>query len=544
MPRKLWIIEAPGKAKILNGILLNLGMTDFHVQATIGHIMGMPEKLTPVGIDRDLKEFMRRPLRDGVAMQIVAAAENSDEIIIATDADTEGDVIATDVADLVRHLNKKISRVRLKGMDDESVREAIVEAVDFRREDATPGRTRAILDRIIGATFSSNGIAVGRVGTALLGLVASGAVTTNRLLLVAPAKDGGRPWRAECDVLPPLTTEMAEKLSRTSLPMLSMKSTATETTAPRHTGDILVRASEMFDVEPAEVAKAMQASYESSRMSYPRSKSRGMSRSATRKMKRILEQAGARFNEDAVADKPDSSPHDAPHPLGPVTLAMDPLKLGLNEGVRQMVARDLVTSGRVATVHHAATSELQAFLLRTGFSEEVATYITGLDWRRDHGPTVSREAWGKSAIIRRRPDAAVLEAAIRHGLGTPSTWGDHIKRFINRGLVDDDLRLTQKGRDWLKASPPALLDVRIAAAIEKAIESPLPASVATQSGLEPWQTQARRILMALPEAIRLPILATVDVDAPAPGIDPDIAPVPDRSPVARDGVKGYGVATD
>src|SRR3546814_13584359 len=87
-------------------------------------------------------------------------------------SDLEGDVIAWDVAELIRDIHPDPVRVRLRGMDAESIREAIVNPSPVRREDAIPGRTRAIIDRLVGATFSANGVAVGRVGTALLGRVA------------------------------------------------------------------------------------------------------------------------------------------------------------------------------------------------------------------------------------------------------------------------------------------------------------------------------------------------------------------------------------
>ena len=63
-----------------------------------------------------------------------------------------------------------------------------------------------------------------------------------------------------------------------------------------------------------------------------------------------------------------------------------------------------------------------------------------------------------------------LESAVEMGLGKPSTWAKHIDGLFERGLVDDNLNLTQKGREWADHAPEELLDPRISAAIEKACD--------------------------------------------------------------------------
>src|SRR5690606_11330657 len=133
-------------------------------------------------------------------------------VYIATDADQEGDVIAWDVAELISDIHNEPLRVRLKGMDEDSVRDAIEMALPVSKRDAVAGRTRAIVDRMIGAVFSKDGIAVGRVGTALLGVVDKTQPVVGRLRLVAPSKQGGRPWIADCEIRAPICHAVANKL--------------------------------------------------------------------------------------------------------------------------------------------------------------------------------------------------------------------------------------------------------------------------------------------------------------------------------------------
>lgn len=516
---ELWVIEAPGKARTLEGILSRIGV-EARVQATKGHLLSMPDRLTPVGIDARMHEYLREPRDAELYARIRDMAKEATRIVVATDADAEGDVIGWDVAEAVADIHPSPVRVRLRGMDDESVREAIAEAGPMRKEDAVPGRTRAIVDRLIGAVFSRDGVAVGRVGTAVLGLVARDRPSVWRLRLSAPAKDGGRPWLAECDAeRAPMSRQVAEQLSRLTLPMLDMSGSRPFTASPAHTGDIMVRASERLEISPVETSKAMQRVYESGRMSYPRAASRGLSRLAALRMKRVLEKSGHRFDDQAVAGKSEGEVHDAPHPIGPVDVSLDPRRLGHDDGVRVMVARDLVRSGQKHTIENPATDRIERFLIGEGYSPEVARHIAGLPWRREQGPRYpGQESWGQSGLERRRADAVLLESILNAGLGRPSTWANHVEGFLKRGLVDDELHLTQKGRAWLAASPAELLDPRLSVAIEKACEK-AGAALSADPSREPWEVLSERIVRALPPGIGGPVSQAAMATPPKPRRD-------------------------
>lgn len=507
---ELWVIEAPGKARTLAAILARLGL-DAKVQATKGHLLSMPDRLAPLGIDARLHEFMRAPRDIETVRRLRDMAREAARVVIATDADQEGDVIAWDVADMVSDIQPHPVRVRLRGMDDDSIREAIAAATPMRKEDAIPGRTRAIVDRLIGAVFSRNGVAVGRVGTALLGLVQRDCPAVSRLRLSAPAKDGGRPWLAECDVKAPLGAADAARLASLALPVLDTGESAPFTAPPGHMGDIMVRAADRLDLSPAETAKSLQRNYEAGRMSYPRAGSRGMSRAAALKMKRIMEKAGCRFDDTAVAPKGLDGAHDAPHPIGPVDLSLSPDRMGADDAVRALVARDLVRTGQRHVRQRAHGERIGKFLLGEGFPPDVARFVAGLDWRRDQGPRFpGQESWVASEVVRRRPDAVLLEAAVKAGLGRPSTWANHIEGFLSRGLVDQDLRLTDKGLAWIGASPQCLLDPRLSAAIERACEQT--GAVHPDGSSEPWEALAGRIIQALPPEIQGRVRAAADAE--------------------------------
>lgn len=519
---RLFVIEAPGKVRELEAILERLGLPS-RVQATRGHIYQLPESLDTIGIDRTFRDFERKPRDLTVIDWLRKEAAVADEVYVATDADAEGDVIAWDVAETIRDLHPNLMRIRLKGMDDESVREAIAIAAPLRKEDAVPGRTRAIVDRLIGAGFSRNGVAVGRVGTALLGLVQDKHPSVRKIRLCAPARDGGRPFTAEADIGTPIDLDLAKRLVKLDLPALDIKGSRELKTLPAHTGDIMVRAGDQLDMSPKEVSASMQGLYEAGRMSYPRSGSRGISPATAAKMAAVLRKAGYDVDGTKIAPKSDTGVHDAPYPIGPVDLAKSPERLGHVEGVRTLVARDMVKAGQRHTEEVPVVEGLLPFLAKQGFSKDVAVAVARLPWRREVGPAYpGRVSWPESEIIVRRADVVLLEHAVRANLGRPSTWGRHIDQFMNRGLADEDLRLTAKGREWIAASPKELLDARVSAAIEAACERP-PESSFSDPDREPWEMNAERIITALPPQIRDVVARLVINEPPHQRIDPVVA---------------------
>lgn len=516
----LFVIEAPGKARTLEQLLKSLGI-DAKVQATKGHLYEMPERLSDLGIDSRFRPFGRKLRDPALGQRIRDEVSQASQVFIATDADAEGHVIAWDVAELISDICPDPLRVGLRGMDEDSIRDAIASAVPVSKSEAVPGRTRAIVDRMIGAVFSHDGIGVGRVRTALLGLVDSTKPTVLRLRLVAPSKDGGRPWVAECDVKHPLDERTAHDLAKLDFPALDFRATTKPVSSPpAHMGDIMVRAGDRLDMSPKEADKSLQRLYEAGRMSYPRAGSRGISKSVLNKVAKVLKQAGYKFDDAKVQEKAPGEVHDAPYPIGKVEVQRDPVKQGHEEGLRTMVGRDLVKSGQEHVIQIAASAAIQAHLVRNGFSKEVADHVAGLHWRREEGPRYpGQETWPESGVVVRRPDTVMLEAAIKAGLGRPSTWARHVTDFMEKGLVDDELSLTAKGRAWIAGSPKELLDPRLSKAIENACEKVLPGMM-DHPDREPWEILAERIVQSLPEQVRLPLVSAIENEVPRPKDNP------------------------
>jgi DNA topoisomerase-1 len=532
----LFIIEAPKKCKTLQELLEKIGVTA-KVAATKGHLYDMPGSLQELGIDKGFRDFERKLIIPDIARYIRELAAEAKHVYVATDADQEGDVIAWDVAELLADIHPDPYRVRLKGMDEESIRAALDETTLVNKRDAVPGRTRAIVDRMIGSVFSQNGIAVGRVSTGLLGLVKDNPPCSLRVRLVAPAQDGGRPWVAETDVIKPLDASIAARLAKVRFPALAVGATASKpyTRPPGNMGDIMVRAGDELGMSPAEASGSLQRLYEAGRMTYPRAGSRGISKSALRKVHEVLKKSGYEFSADKVVEKKETDVHDAPHPIGKLDVQLDPTKQGFDEGLRTLVARDLVRSGQSHAVQLGVGELAGRHLATLGFSNAVCDFVAKLHWRREVGQRYpGQEAWPKSTVIERRHDTVLLELAKDHGLGRPSTWAGEvvidgvrkptgiIDKFISRNLVDKNFQLTEKGKKWVAASPPLLLDPRISAYIEDACEKTL-SGMMDHPEREPWEILAERIVSVLPADIQQPLYDAIDAVPRHPKDDPTAA---------------------
>jgi DNA topoisomerase-1 len=525
----LFVIEAPGKIKSLEKILKSIDI-DAIVVATKGHIFSFPEQLDNLGINSKLEEVDRYCTNESGVKFMRDRAKNCENIYIATDADSEGEVIAWDIYNVLIDLKKDIFRLKLKGMDKESIQEALNDITPIRKEDAIPGRTRAIVDRTIGHTFSKKGIGVGRVLTGLLGIVNSGDLSTKRVRLVAPAKDGNRPWVAYFDVNKIVNETTAEQLSVLAFPAISMKSSQDITPDVKHMGEIMIQAGDELYMTPKESAKSLQNNYETGQMSYPRSGSKGVSRAAKRRLERMLKKSGYKTKAESISEKEENEVHDAPYPFYDVDVSKDPKKLGDDEGIKNLVARNFVKSGQKHKKEFAHTKTIYDFLRKEGFSESISKFISELIWTREIGPShPGQTSWPKSEIQERLPETVILEKAVELNLGRPSTWANHIESFLDKGLVDDNLHLTSKGQEWVNASPKELLDPRLSAAIEGACEK-ITNNILNDDTKEPWEKLSEKIVNALPSSIRSEITKTLN-DTPKPDQSPYVKAIETIDPL-------------
>src|SRR3989338_2249716 len=179
---KLLIVESPSKAKTIEKYLGK----DFRVVASVGHIRDLPKSNKsaidiPAGF---VPHYEVVKGKEKIISEIKSLAKRSNEILLATDPDREGEAIAWHVAEACgfsdgeRKSNHNPKRVVFY----EITKEAVEEALEHPREIDTNLReaqeARRVLDRLVGYDLSGliwkkvrYGLSAGRVQSPALRII-------------------------------------------------------------------------------------------------------------------------------------------------------------------------------------------------------------------------------------------------------------------------------------------------------------------------------------------------------------------------------------
>ena len=211
----LIVIEAPGKVAQLVRMIRAIGL-DAQLWASGGHFRQHAETLWPLGVIADGSEPGR--VFDESRFASLRRAAVGRRVLVATDADQEGDVIARDVRDAIQDIAHGVERVRLHTLDLEGVRAAFARSTPIAPLASRAGDARRIVDRLIGHCFSRPGLPVGRVFTALLQSLQDNEPVIGHVTLTRAAGDGGSPFIARVPVTPS-TRALWEERAHEALPV-------------------------------------------------------------------------------------------------------------------------------------------------------------------------------------------------------------------------------------------------------------------------------------------------------------------------------------
>ncbi|MCM3609137.1 toprim domain-containing protein [Cupriavidus pauculus] len=471
MSRDLVIIEAPGKLRTLYGVFSKIGL-HADICATIGHFLENPRDLTDLGIayhDGEFIETKRQPHRpDSFSCLRDHLRRCGGRILIATDDDQEGHVIAQDVATLIREMGirQPVYRMTFAGLDCDSVREALNRLTPIDPKKAVPGTARRIADRLISGWFSdfASNKPVGRVQSALLSLSNQG-IPHSHINVKMPASDGGKPFVGQLPVYGTGTpAQLIADLGVFELPPASVQeSVAASMALPFNYGDALVELNDALGMGVEAAADLLQQMYEAGDITYPRTASRGFFGAGAAAVERLARVKGL------LAFKKERVPLVSPDTNG----SHEAIRL-LNEGLLQRL--DMGKPVKLhATPRDAALSLIARRTVESGVPvqrdtpdlKDAPEWARTIEWHRDARRAVLPwRAAEPPQTARKDQKASLIEAMMQNGIGRPSTWPTHASKFVSRQLVDDAFRLTRKGQELLAAAPTALRDVLASARIE------------------------------------------------------------------------------
>lgn len=147
----LVIVESPSKARTISSYLGE----DYKVLASFGHIMDLPKKVYGIDFQNNFEpQFEINPKAKKNIKYIIEEAKKSSEIILATDADREGEAISFHLQEILKKFQKKISRIYFKEITKKEILNSINNKKQIDKNLVEAQYSRRVLDRIFGFELS------------------------------------------------------------------------------------------------------------------------------------------------------------------------------------------------------------------------------------------------------------------------------------------------------------------------------------------------------------------------------------------------------
>ena len=177
MPKTLVVVESPAKAKTIEKYLGG----DYAVRASYGHIRDLGKGYGGLGVDVEhdfLPDYVVPEDSKRHVSELKSVLKRSDDVILATDYDREGEAIAFHVATLLGVDPSTAKRVTFTEITRDAILDAFAQprAIDLKLFDAQ--EARRILDRLVGYRISPilwrrvrPGLSAGRVQSVAVRLI-------------------------------------------------------------------------------------------------------------------------------------------------------------------------------------------------------------------------------------------------------------------------------------------------------------------------------------------------------------------------------------
>ncbi len=175
MTKILVVVESPAKAKTIGKYLGR----KYTVRASMGHVRDLPKSQFGVDVDNNfMVKYITIRGKGELLQELKTLAQKSDEILLATDPDREGEAIAWHLQEFLKLPPEKKCRVEFNEITKNTIIEAVKKPrqIDQNRVDAQ--QARRVLDRIVGYKLSpllwrkiKKGLSAGRVQSVVVRLI-------------------------------------------------------------------------------------------------------------------------------------------------------------------------------------------------------------------------------------------------------------------------------------------------------------------------------------------------------------------------------------
>ena len=174
--KNLVIVESPAKAHTIEKYL----GSGYTVKASMGHLIDLPKSRLAIDVEHGFQpEYITVRGRAKLLKELQRDAKKSDEVLLASDNDREGEAIAWHLNNALKDkTDAKISRIVFNEITPGAITEAVQNPGEIVESKVNAQKARRVLDRLVGYNLSpilwakvKNGLSAGRVQSVALRLI-------------------------------------------------------------------------------------------------------------------------------------------------------------------------------------------------------------------------------------------------------------------------------------------------------------------------------------------------------------------------------------
>jgi DNA topoisomerase-1 len=496
--KKLLIVESPAKAKTI-GKYLKDNTDDYTVVASVGHVRDLP-KSNKKAIDIEggfIPHYEISKGKEKVVSEIEELARTSDEVLLATDPDREGEAIAWHIAEVIKGDEKKlktktpIKRVTYHEITKEAIEEALKHPRTIDQDLRKAQEARRVLDRLVGYDLSGiiwkkvrYGLSAGRVQSPALRIIMERereirAFKSHAYWIITADVKGALPDKANtyapgtpgatfmltCEEEPvdqKVTEHILDvgKNPKSNWVVKDIKATEVKKAprAPFITSTLQQAASTRLGYAPSRTMGIAQKLYEAGHITYMRTDSTNLAQSALAEIAAVIaNDFGTDYFQPHTFSSKSKNAQEAHEAIRPTHVSVK--KAGKNDEEQKLY--DLIWSRTVASQMKDANT------LRT----KILVEVVGVDTIPDfsvNGSRVLFDGWMKADPTSRTDDIEVPKVEVKEkltfheirseekqteppgryseaglvkelekrGIGRPSTYASIIRTIETRGYVE------------------------------------------------------------------------------------------------------------
>ena len=527
---KLLVVEAPGKVEKIASffgptVVQNLGGVrtaesaseygTFAVAPTVGHLFSankaqLPKvdgkRITAYGHEIERKRFVFRPVPEDiervVSLGVYLNLFNTENVLIGTDDDVEGEVIGTEVASIlgIDPFRRNV-KVRYHEITPKAVSEALKHPTPASPQKVLAGLYREAEDALSGLPWSNIAQASFAIATALNPSLYLSPRSAKTLLELRSDADIVRyfvnnsvgrvqtvvlRWAEERERLIESTTEDSFMIRISSdediapkililpkrkfgkeITKVELKKVGREKMIPpppyaMH--DALSEASQLFRMSVDKVMDALQRLYMQGLITYPRTSSHHLSRKGLSIILTSLRMLG--FSEGSISPRnwPQSGAHEAIRPT--MSLHPDDVESMLGRGAEADVYRAVFARALASQVAESEVNVYEVYVNGKPTGTRLYTVPVWAEVYRkvglrlpSHFVVPSKFSWakvreGKMSPVRRYTQADLIKKMKEEGIGRPSTYARIVETLFKRGYLFEipggGITVTKRGTALLR----------------------------------------------------------------------------------------------